>query len=585
VRRFLPCIVLLAAALPARAATNDDPVVRALQDEIKRSMEGLALPDAKKPYYMGYLLDDRDDVHVEAALGALLEDRHTRWRMLHTQVRVGDYALDSSNFAASPFNPFNWRGMVPTIVPLEADYASVRRAAWLAADQRYKAAVDALEKKTAMRASQEASPDRVDDFSREPAAVLEVEAPPATFDRERYRALAKALAGVGRELGDVQTSTASVGAAHDRRSFVSSEGSSSVEMRVEFRANLMLQAQADDGMIVSNYMSTRACSSKSVPTDDALLAEARRTASELEEIRRAPLADDYTGPVLVEGVAAPQVLRMVLEQALDGTPPQESASEGRSHFQSEPSELAGRVGLRILPAGFGLVDDPSLDAIGAIPLAGCHRIDDEGVPAQRVVVVEDGVFRSFLMSRTPRKGFGRSNGHARENYVGTTARPSNLILSTKNTFAERELRARLLAEAKAAKRPYAVVVGLLEDSDVRFLESGGMPLPWGGGGERGTLALVMWKLLPDGKMERVRGGRIAEIPLRALKEILAAGSVPAVFSTGGYTSDGESFVAPALLFKELEILHPRAPTTKAPAVPRPDVSSEGTAKAVAPTVR
>ena len=44
---------------------------------------------------------------------------------------------------------------------------------------------------------------------------------------------------------------------------------------------------------------------------------------------------------------------------------------------------------------------------------GSYRVDDEGVPAQRVSLIEKGVLKTLLMSRTPRKEITSSNGHAR----------------------------------------------------------------------------------------------------------------------------------------------------------------------------
>src|SRR6266576_1063176 len=46
-------------------------------------------------------------------------------------------------------------------------------------------------------------------------------------------------------------------------------------------------------------------------------------------------------------------------------------------------------------------------------LAGYYLYDDEGVKARRVDVVKNGVFESFLMSRSPIAGFDHSNGHGR----------------------------------------------------------------------------------------------------------------------------------------------------------------------------
>jgi hypothetical protein len=528
-------------------------------------MQGLSLPGAKKPYYVAYRVDEGTAVRVTATFGALTDDHSMRQRALHTDVRVGDYGTDSGNFVAGD-SPWSWSNFRFSSIPLEDTYDAVRRAAWLSADEHYKSALDALDKKVAVRASQQASPDEVDDFSHEPVIEQVDSGPIPALNPAEYRELVKALSAVGGEFPDIQTSTSDLRAEAHRRSFVSSEGSVAVELRSALYVDLVLRAQADDGMKLFDFLSVAACAPGGQPTQDVLVAQARRMASELEEVRRAPVVDDYTGPVLFEGRAAPQVIRRIFSDKLSGTPPPESGNARATGWAQ--SELAGQLGQRILPAGYRLEDDPVVNQVAGLPLAGCYKVDDEGVPAQRVAIVDDGVFRTFLMSRTPRKGFLHSNGHARDDFRGSPrGHLGNLILTAKSSVPDKELRKRLIAEAKAAKRPYAIVVRLLDDSVIR--SEGAFEWP-GAGGDRGPTALLMWKISLDGKEERVRGGHLGEMPLRVLKDIIAAGSTPSVASEAGYGGD-DSVVAPALLFKELQINRPREPSKKAPVAPRPDL--------------
>jgi TldD protein len=570
VRSSLLFFIPFFLTVPARADAPGDatPVVRALRDEMARSIQGLSLPGAKKPYYLAYRVDDGTDARVVASFGALTEDHVMRQQVLHTDVRVGDYGADSGNFIAGD-SPWSWSSFRFSSIPIEDTYDAVRRVAWLSADDRYKSALDALEKKVAVRASQEASPDKVDDFSHEAVTQYVDPNPIATLDPGPYRALVKALSAVGGEFPDVQTSTANLGADAQRRSFVSSEGSIAVEVRSAIHVDLVLRAQADDGMKLVDFLSFAACTASRLPPQEELVAAARRTATELEEIRRAPVVEDYTGPVLFEGRAAAQAIRHILSGELSGTPPAESGNA--RGMEGRQSELVGQIGRRILPVGYRLEDDPLADHVGALPLSGCYKIDDEGVPAQKVTVVDDGFFRAFLMSRTPRKGFPRSNGHARDDFrAAPRGHLGNLILTTQSGLPDKDLRKRLIAEAKAAKLPYALVIRVLDDSVTRMDASFEWPRA---GGDRGPAVLVMSKVSLDGKEERVRGGHLGEMPLRILKEVVAAGAVPFVASEAGYAGVGESVVSPALLFKELQINKSREPSKKVPLAPRPDLGA------------
>jgi TldD protein len=570
VKRTLATVATLGCLLAPAPVRADEPqstddVVRALRDEVKRSLDGLSLPGAKKPYYLAYRASEGTDLRLAASFGALIEDQTTRGRGLRTDLRVGDYTADSGNFIASG-SGFSWAGFRFASIPLEDPYDSVRRAAWLAADEGYKSALDSLDKKLAERASQAASSEQVDDFSREPVTHLVDTTPTPVLEAAPYRSLVKALSRIGAEFPDIQTSTAHLGAGAHRRWFVSSEGSIAVELRSSLRLDLVMTTQADDGMKLADFVSLATCAVTPPVTQEALVAEGHRLASELEEIRRAPIADDYTGPVLFEGRAAAQVLRRIVGESLSGTPPPESSDSGSS--ASMQSELAGQVGQQILPPGYGLEDNPLLDHVQQLPLAGCYKVDDEGVATQKVTLVANGVLRTFLMSRTPRKGFLHSNGHAREEFRGSPrGHIGNLVLTATGGLSGSDLRRRLIAEARAAKRPYAIVIDLLEDNVTRAESAG----EFSGRSERGMAPLVMWKVSLDGKQERVRGGHLGEIPLRILKEIVAAGRSPSVASEVGYWGAADSVASPALLFKELQINKPREPSRKLPVAPRPDL--------------
>ena len=59
-----------------------------------------------------------------------------------------------------------------------------------------------------------------------------------------------------------------------------------------------------------------------------------------------------------------------------------------------------RVGRRLLPEGWDVIDDP----ISNPSLDGSYIYDDQGVVAQKVHVVENGVVKNLLMTRIPREG-------------------------------------------------------------------------------------------------------------------------------------------------------------------------------------
>src|SRR5207237_5998934 len=89
----------------------------------------------------------------------------------------------------------------------------------------------------------------------------------------------------------------------------------------------------------------------------------------------------------------------------------------RQNSEKEGRTFKGQIGQRILPEFLSVHDDPTARAAGTgknrLTLNGFYRFDDEGVPARDVTLIDHGVLRDYLMSRTPITGSLQSNGHGR----------------------------------------------------------------------------------------------------------------------------------------------------------------------------
>jgi hypothetical protein len=535
----------------------EDAVVKALVGELQRVPQ-LAVRGARAPYYVALRVADSQVFEVEASFGALVESQGYPDRRLFADVRVGSYEHDNGNFepdrAWADFADQSRRWL-----PFEDDDAAIRRDSWLAIDAGYKGALRALGQKNATQTRQQANSDPAADFSTEPPLQMIDTRVVTPMDRGRFETLVKQLSAIGRQYPQMSSAVATISGATGRRILVSTEGSRVMEPRARLEMSVVLRAQSDDGMPLAHFWSLGACQADRLPPDEALHTAVRQIALQLEQTRLAPSAEDYTGPVLFEGMAAPQLVSQLLDSALSGTPPAQSVEPG----STPDSELAAQVGQRILPPGFNLIDDPTLDHLGQTPLAGCYRVDDEGVIAQKINLVEDGIFKAFVMSRTPRKGFDHSNGHGRESYDGARARIANLILSNSAGLSESELRKRLLKAARAANKPYALIARALDDPAFTQERSS----EWFSGNRDEQRVLALSKLTLDGKEQPLRGASLQSIDLRALKHILAAGTVPSVFS-----SYSDSVVSPALLFDDVTIKKSSGPLQKPPLMPRPDLS-------------
>jgi predicted Zn-dependent protease len=261
------------------------------------------------------------------------------------------------------------------------------------------------------------------------------------------------------------------------------------------------------------------------------------------------------------------------------------------------SDWAGRVGARVLPPSASLVDDPTAKEFQGKPLLGGYDVDDEGVRAQRVSVVEDGLLKNLLMSRRPGPDFDHSNGHGRAGFLGDP-RPaiSNLVFAANDAVPAAALRKRFLDKCREEKLPYCIVVramdnpalGLLHQEDISeviaSLASGAAT------GDR--LPLLVYRVYPqDGREELIRGSRLIGLNVRTLRNLAGVGNDPTVFTYAQSQAAGlagtalaafgsgaqgglpTSVVSPSLLFDEVEVRGARGEPQRLPILPAPPLAA------------
>ncbi len=579
---------LLCAAL---AGTSPDPqsspVVRAMRDEMERTMQRLQLPGMARPYYTAYTVTDVEQVAIEGSLGDIHRRERDRIRTLKIDLRVGDRALDNSNFFGGPSGWLGGGGIER--ISLDDDYDAIRREIWLASDNAYKQALETLEARKAARKSEQRQEEAVDSFSQETAVTTIVEGQPVSFDEEALAGLARKISAVFRDYPEIQSDKVSALAMSTCRVFVSSEGALAREPSSLIRLDVTAQTQADDGMPLKNFFSVSARSTEGLPPEAELLGRARRVAEQLKQLRSAPVVEDYTGPVLFEGLAAAQVMRALLAANLSGAPAPDSDNPQMARIFAAESALASRLGKQVMTEGWRVVDDPGLKRLGNRDLVGAYRVDDEGIPAQKVVLIEGGVLKTLLMSRAPRKEIERSNGHGRAGLMGQArVLPGNLIITAKKGLGAKRLRTRLLQQAKGGEEK-PLVVTLLDDPGITGVDplqaASMMREMFGSSAQALPAPLLAYRLSASGKPELVRGARIKPVSIRALREIVAAGKDTNILDYGAVAASGlssfvsinesalgavpVSLVSPSLLFEEIEVAKSTGPFRSLPLLSPP----------------
>jgi len=570
-------MTLLAVPLAALLATAPGPssrpaprpgdgrlaILDAMASELGRTMARLRLPGYEPPYFVSYQLREVEGFHLSGRHGALTEDRSRRERRVAVDVRVGSYALDSSGGEeASPFAVPDGPGwLAPREAPLDDDPVALRNTLWLVTDERYKEALSAWFKKRGKGVYRPDGEERGASFSREEPA-RHVDAPVAfSFDRERWRREVRDLSALLLGDPDVFDATVKVDAERKTRWFASSEGAALVTEDALFGVHLQAVSRAPDGQLLENGRDWYGRSERELPGPSELRAEAARLLAELRALRAAPALDPYIGPAILTPEATGVLFHEAVGHRLEGDR-QDDDREGRT-FQ-------GQLGKGVLPPFLGVVDDPTVAAAAGVPLNGHYGYDDQGVPAQRALLVKDGRLEGFLLSRKPVKPFERSNGHARsQGGAPPVARMGNLFVTSTRQVPMAELKRMLIAEARRQGKPYGLIVRDVSGGNTNTANFGYQAF-------KGTPRLLYRVDVDTGREELVRGVEIVGTPLAAINKVLATGDEPRAFN--GYCGAESGYVpvatvAPAALVSELELQRTTHAGERGPLLPAPSAEA------------
>jgi predicted Zn-dependent protease len=518
---------------PVQQEMAKDVVLRAMIDEIDRGLAGLRLEDLKRPYFIEYGAQDATVASITASLGSVLDRSDQRVRRLRVETRVGSYELDNTNFVGGGYS-----GLARASLPIEDDYEAIRQAIWWATDRSYKSAAEAFPRKQALMESKIIE-DKPVDFSREkPVAEFE-EMSDHRIPVAELEKLAIELSSIFREYPDVQRSAVRIRAGAGNDYLVNSEGTRLRTKGDLCEITVVALVQADDGMTLDDSMSLYLGEPIKVPAADELSPKVRELIERLLKIRTAPkLESTYTGPVLVDASAASVVFGGTFAQQFAG-------GQRPVGSQSRSDDFEKKLGKRILPRSVTVIDDPGLKEFSGELLIGDYRYDDQGVAGQKQTLVEKGRLKALVMSRNPSKEFKNSTGHGRGS-SRPSAMISNLILTSTDPLTDEAMREEFIEAFQDEDNAFGIRIASLS----------------------GRSPLEVYKVYPDGREELIRGVNAIRADARAFKRILAVGDKPAVMNVLG-GEGGQSVVAPALLFEELDLAPVDSDFDKPPFIPSP----------------
>ncbi|HEU0119796.1 MAG TPA: metallopeptidase TldD-related protein [Bryobacteraceae bacterium] len=556
VRKSVSIVVLAAGAV---SAAETPKLVDILSSELDRNFRTLQEKGDPKPYFAAYAVTDNQLISLESTSGLLAGKDSRHIRSLDVTVRVGTPKLD--NYHRQPRDIAHFT--LGSVVSLDDNPNALKRRLWLDTDAVYRSAAQRLTNiKTDTQVKVDAQ-DQSDDFSTAEPSVAFRAVPEIKVNEKQW---ADRLRNWSRKLSsapEILNSTVSFQAQREVKTFVNTDGTRLQHGRTFARIIISARSKAFDGMDLATSDTIEADEPGRLPDPKVVDARIDKVMADLRGLLRAPEVDPFVGPAILSGRASGVFFHEIFGHRIEGH---------RQKDESEGQTFTKRVNKEVLPDFLSVFFDPTLHHYANEDLYGWYDYDDEGVKARRVSVVESGILKTFLLSRSPIAGFPTSNGHGRRQAgAEIVARQSNLVVESSRKVPQPELRKMLIEEIKRQGKPY----GLYFES-----VTGGYTTTRSVGLQAFTvIPLVVYRIYPDGRPdELVRGADIVGTPLASFAKILATSDKLEVFN--GYCGAESGSVpvsasSPAILVSEIEVQRKNRSQDRPPLLPRPMPQSGG----------
>ena len=559
VRALISCaLMLVCCCLWMQGSLSQQPknnlLLKAMEEELSRSMKGLGKKGNPPPYFISYNITETKNIMIIASYGALRRSSTEHSRLLDVEVRVGDYKLDNTHRLRGMYD---FRFPIPVSISLEDDLDALKSALWLETDKKYKAAMGRLIQVKAQKTVKVKEEDESADFSRESPEKFISPISQIMVDKAKWEKKLKKYSTLFNDFPEIYESSVSLSANATNKYLVNSEGTVIQHGLTHWRLGVYARTKAEDGMDLYKYESFDAHSMEKMPDEEEVHQKIKLLTKELLALRASPVAEPFTGPAILSGRAAGVFFHEIFGHRIEGH---------RQKDEDEGQTFTKKINQPVLPDFISVYDDPLQKSFGDQDLSGHYLYDDEGVKAQRVTVVENGILKNFLMSRSPIAGFDKSSGHGRKQAgYRAVGRQGNLIVEASKTVSKKKLRELLIEECKNQDKEFGLI---FKDISGGFTFTGrGIPQAYA------VIPIIVYRVFTDGRPdEMVRGVDLIGTPLVSFGKILACGDKPEVFNgICGAESGGVpvSAVAPSILTGEIEIQKRRKSPDRPPLLPPP----------------
>ncbi|MEI7481061.1 MAG: metallopeptidase TldD-related protein [Elusimicrobiota bacterium] len=523
------------------ADIKTDAVMNALTRELDRSFTGFRNAEKVPLYYLSYEVTESRTYYLGSKMGAINSDSDYANRQLDINLRVNTPELDDTHQVKGDYSWTNQTQTLNLPLTVEDNEDALRARIWEYTDKAYKKAQENFTKVRMNKAVTAAEDDPSPDFSAsKPEVFYETITLPEMYKklwRGRLDKLSAKFAGYS----FIYDSSVHLTAETETRYIVNSEGTRIKTGNNYITLSFSLASRTTDGMDISRGEQYNGASYAELPSDEKVSADIDRSIAELRTLKDAPIVEPYHGPAILKARAAAVYFHEIIGHRLEGH---------RQKIEDEGQTFAKKLNQKVTSDIITVYDDPNLKDFRGRSLRGYYKFDDEGVRAARAPLIESGVLKGFLMSRSPIRDFPASNGHGRH----STGRPvvsrmANTMVEASKTVSYAELRKQLIGECKKQNKPFGLV---FEDIEGGFTNTGR-----GGAQSFKVLPLLVYRVYADGRPDEVvRGVDIVGTPIASLSKITAAADDPGIFNGTCGAESGwvpVSSVSPSLLLTEMEV--------------------------------
>jgi len=557
-RKIFFLLVILGCTLQMSA---QNLLLQTLKSEADRNLAELK----KQPvpaYYISYRVYDQSGHGITASFGNILQSTPYSQRIFNAAVRVGSPEMDNTREIKEGSEPgySNYNSSGYGSLGLENNPESWKITLWQKTDAMYVEATKRYEKVRANVAIKVSSEDKSPDFSeeiRERYVEKLLNFSDLKFDSKLWEEKLKKYSAIFNENKDIISSQFSFDIELTNKYFADTEGAEILENRSCYRLSMSASAKADDGMDLPLYKSYFAYEIKDFPSDEQVIADAKWMSETISKLRTAPVAETYSGPVLMSGQASSVFFHEIFGHRIEGA---------RLKSENDAQTFKKKMGELVLPEDMSVLFEPQLKKGYGFNLSGQYIYDDEGVKGQRVEIVKNGKLTSFLMNRTPIEGFPRSNGHGRGMIqLNTFTRQSNLIIESSVPKSLKELRTMMIEQLKTEGKEY----GYLMDQVSGGFTSTGRYSP----NAFNVSPYLVYRIYADGRPDEiVRGVDLVGTPLAIFSQIAACGNDFEIFNGYCGAESGSvpaACVSPSLYVKLIETQKKARSQSQPPILVRP----------------